>query len=230
MIEIEGVRAVLTDIEGTTSSIAFVHDVLFPYARDHLADYVRAHEADLGPVLDEVRRLEGKAGLDTQGVIETLLRWIDEDRKATPLKELQGRIWRQGYGDGAFQGHIYADAVAGLQRWRADGLRLYVYSSGSVEAQKLIFGHTPYGDLTPWFSGFFDTATGGKLEAGSYTKIAVALELMPKSVLFLSDNPEEEAAAARAGMRTVRLMRDEPPAGGAVASFADIAIQAKAAA
>ncbi len=230
MTEISGVEAVLTDIEGTTSSIAFVHDVLFPYARAHLPDYVRMHEGELASLLDAVRAVDGRSELTTDGVIDTLIRWIDEDRKATPLKEIQGRIWRQGYEAGEIKGDVYPDAVAGLQRWRAAGLKLYVYSSGSVEAQKLIFGHTAYGDLSLWFSGFFDTATGGKLEAGSYTKIAVALGLMPKSILFLSDHPGEVEAAARAGMQTVRLMRDEPPVESAVDSFADIHITTKAAA
>lgn len=228
MTHISGVEAVLTDIEGTTGSIAFVHEVLFPYARRHLADYVAAHESGLGELFDDVRRAEGAAGLSTDDVVQTLLRWMDEDRKATPLKELQGRIWRQGYEAGELQGHVYPDAVAGLQRWRAAGLKLHVYSSGSVEAQKLIFGHTAYGDLTPWFSGFFDTRTGGKQDAGSYTNIAVALGLMPRSVLFLSDHPGEIDAARRAGMQAVRLMRDEPPQDDAVASFADIDIAARA--
>ena len=227
MIDISGVEVVLTDIEGTTSSIAFVHEVLFPHARQHLADYVRAHQGELDGLLDQVRATEGKPGLTTDDVIDTLIRWMDEDRKATPLKTLQGMIWRQGYEAGEIQGHIYADAVAGLQRWRADGLKLYVYSSGSVEAQRLIFGHTAYGDLTPWFTGFFDTTIGGKLEAGSYTNIAVAIGLMPRSILFLSDNPQEVAAAGRAGMQTVRLMRDEPPVDGAVARFSDIRIAAR---
>src|SRR3546814_10831825 len=101
---------------------------------------------------------------------------MDEDRKATPLKELQGRIWRQGYEAGEIKGDIYPDAVQALKRWHAAGLKRHVYSSGAVEAQKLIFGHSVYGDLTPWFSGFLDTDIGGKLEAGYYTRIAVAIE------------------------------------------------------
>lgn len=228
MTIVSGVEAVLTDIEGTTSSIAFVHEVLFPHARRHLADHVRQHEADLGDLFDQIRGAEGQPDLSTDQIITVLLGWMDEDRKATPLKELQGRIWRQGYEAGEIKGDIYPDAVQALQRWHAAGLKLHVYSSGSVEAQKLIFGHSVYGDLTPWFSGFFDTNIGGKLEAGSYTRIAVAIGLMPRSILFLSDNPEEVAAAGRAGMQTIRLMRDEPPEPGAVASFADIEIGGQA--
>ena len=227
MIEVGGVSAVLTDIEGTTSAIAFVHDVLFPYARRHLPDHVRAHEGELAAILDDVRKEAGKDDLDIDGVITTLLTWMDEDRKATPLKTLQGRIWRQGYEAGALKGHIYPDAVAGLQRWRAQGLKLYVYSSGSIEAQRLIFGHSDYGDLTPWFSGFFDTTSGGKLQSGSYTSIAVAMGFLPDRILFLSDNPGEIDAARRAGMKTVRLMRDEPPTDGAAAGFDRISIAAR---
>lgn len=228
MIEVGGISAVLTDIEGTTSAMAFVHDVLFPYARLHLPDYVRVHEGELASILDDVRKEAGRGDLDIDGVISMLLAWMDEDRKATPLKALQGRIWRHGYEAGALKGHIYPDAVAGLQRWRTQGLKLYVYSSGSIEAQRLIFGHSDYGDLTPWFSGFFDTTSGGKLQSGSYTGIAVAMELLPDRILFLSDNPGEIAAAGRAGMRTARLMRDEPPVDGAVAGFDQISIAARA--
>lgn len=222
MISFTGIEAVLTDIEGTTSSLAFVHDVLFPYARQHMAAYVKMHEAELASLLDDVRKEVGRSDLSSDEVTAVLLRWMDEDRKATPLKELQGRIWRQGYEAGEIKGDIYPDALRALQLWRAQGRKLYVYSSGSVEAQKLIFGHTAYGDLTPWFAGFFDTHIGGKLLAGSYIRIAVAINRMPKTVLFLSDNPEEIAAAGRAGMQTLRLMRDEPPAEGAIASFAEI--------
>lgn len=207
MINVSGVSAVLVDIEGTTSSIAFVHDVLFPYAREHLADYVRANADQLTAILDDVRAEAATPSLDLEGVIATLLRWIEEDRKATPLKTLQGMIWRKGYEAGMIKGHIYSDAVASLQNWRNAGLQLYVYSSGSVEAQKLIFGHSEYGDITPWFSGFFDTTTGAKQDAGSYINIAVATGLMPRSILFLSDHPSETAAARRAGMQTVRLAR-----------------------
>ena len=119
-------RAVLTDIEGTTSSISFVADVLFPYARERLADYVAAHPAETAPILAEVRAIE------PGDPVATLIRWIDEDRKITPLKTLQGMIWEGGYRSGAFATHFYADAVEGLRRWHAAGLGLYVYSSGSV--------------------------------------------------------------------------------------------------
>lgn len=204
-------KAVLTDIEGTTSSIAFVAGTLFPYARAHLADYVAAHPAETAPILAEV---------GTTDPVATLLQWIDEDRKATPLKTLQGMIWADGYASGAFTGHVYADAVAGLQRWHAAGVRLYVFSSGSVAAQKLLFGHSDAGDLTPLFSGYFDTATGPKRQAASYTKIAASIGEAPADVLFLSDTPEEVAAARAAGMAIVLI--DRATGRGDAATFAGI--------
>jgi enolase-phosphatase E1 len=208
------VKAILTDIEGTTSSIAFVAEVLFPYARARLADYVAAHPAETAPILAEV------AATEPGDAVATLLRWIDEDRKATPLKALQGMIWADGYVSGAFRGHIYPDAVAGLQRWHAAGIALYVFSSGSVPAQKLLFGHSEAGDLTPLFSGYFDTTTGPKREAASYAKIAEAIGIAPADVLFLSDTPEEVAAARGAGM-AARLI-DRAGNAGDIASFDDI--------
>ncbi|MDX5983854.1 acireductone synthase [Sphingomonas echinoides] len=208
-------KAILTDIEGTTSSIAFVAEVLFPYARAHLADYVAAHPAETAPILAEV------AVTEPGDPVATLLRWIDEDRKATPLKALQGMIWADGYASGAFRGHIYPDAVAGLQRWHAAGIALYVFSSGSVPAQKLLFGHSDAGDLTPLFSGYFDTTTGPKREAASYAKIAEAIGIAPADVLFLSDTPEEIAAAHGAGM-AARLI-DRAGGAGDIASFNDLA-------
>lgn len=188
-------KAILTDIEGTTSSIAFVAEVLFPYARAHLAAYVAAHPAETAPILAEV------AASDPGDPVATLLRWIDEDRKATPLKALQGMIWSDGYASGAFRGHIYPDAVAGLQRWHAAGIALYVFSSGSVPAQKLLFGHSDAGDLTPLFSGYFDTTTGPKREAASYAKIAEAIGIAPADVLFLSDTPRKSPPRAARGWR-----------------------------
>jgi enolase-phosphatase E1 len=196
-------RAVLLDVEGTTSSIAFVAEVLFPYAREHLADYVAQHEGDLAALLDEVR-----AEAPGEDPVATLLRWIDEDRKATPLKTLQGMIWADGYAAGTLTGHVYPDAVAGLRRWHAAGIALHVYSSGSVAAQKLLFGHSDAGDLTPLFSGYFDTAVGGKREPGSYAAIARAIDLPPGAILFLSDVVEELEAAHAAGMPGILLARD----------------------
>ncbi|BCP55998.1 enolase-phosphatase E1 [Kaistia sp. 32K] len=205
------IRAVLTDIEGTTSSISFVKDVLFPYARARLAGFVTEHAADpaVAGALAEARTLAGQPELDQEGTIALLTGWIDEDRKAKPLKFLQGMIWEDGYRQGVLKGDIYPDAVAGLTRWKDSGLSLFVYSSGSVLAQKLIFGFTHSGDLTPLFSGYFDTAIGSKLEASSYTAIASEIGLAPEEILFLSDNTRELDAAREAGMKTIGLDRGE---------------------
>ncbi|QSQ23026.1 acireductone synthase [Pyxidicoccus parkwayensis] len=212
-----GVRAVLTDIEGTTSSISFVKDVLFPFAKRNLEAFVtaHAHEPRVRECLDGARALAGNPGLSDADTVALLRQWIDEDKKATPLKSIQGLIWEQAYTSGEVQGHVYPDAVDGLRAWHARGLRLYVYSSGSIPAQKLIFGHTAWGDLTPLFSGYFDTTTGPKVESPSYAKIAQAIGLPPEQVLFLSDSVAELHAARSAGMRTACLDRGEAviPAG-----------------
>lgn len=202
-------KAILTDIEGTTSSLSFVKDVLFPYARERMAEFVRQHAQDAAvrKELEEVRRLSGKNLSDLEA-IEQLIRWIDEDKKITPLKSLQGMIWEDGYKKGDFKGHMYEDAVRHLKRWQQAGIRLYVFSSGSVQAQKLLFAHTEYGDLTPLFSGYFDTTIGSKREAGSYHKIAAAIGAQPGDILFLSDIREELDAARAAGMQVAWLVRD----------------------
>lgn len=207
------VRAIVTDIEGTTSSLSFVKDVLFPYSARHMAEFVRAqgHRSEVRQLLDEARKLAGGA-LDDDQLMSTLLRWIETDQKLAPLKGLQGLIWEQGYREGAFQGHVYEDAARRLREWHAQGLRLYVYSSGSEHAQRLIFGHTPFGDLTPLFSGYFDTRVGGKRESASYANIVRELGLPAGDVLFLSDVREELDAARAAGLRTWCLLRGEGPA------------------
>jgi len=203
------IKAIVTDIEGTTSSLSFVKDVLFPYARAHMAAFVRAHahEAAVRKWLDEVRSaLDGPA--DDEKVIAQLVQWIDEDKKITPLKALQGMIWEAGYRQGDFKGHVYEDALRKLKAWRAQNVKLYVFSSGSVQAQKLLFAYSEYGDLTPLFSGYFDTTVGAKREPDSYRKIAADIGLPPGDVLFLSDIKEELDAARSADMQTVWLLRD----------------------
>lgn len=202
--------AILTDIEGTTSAISFVHDVLFPYASRALPAFVRAErQAEaIARLLDETREEAGEPDAPLDRVIEILLGWIAEVRKATPLKTLQGHIWRHGYLNGDFSGHVYPDAVAGLQRWSAAGIPLYVYSSGSVAAQKLLFGHSDAGDLTPLFADFFDTRVGHKKEPASYAAIAARIGVPPAQILFLSDVAAELDAARRAGMQTMQLVRD----------------------
>ncbi len=202
--------AVLTDIEGTTTDIAFVHKVLFPYARERFAAYLCAHaaESEVRAVLAEIGEIEGRPQLTPQDAVSVLTKWSDEDRKIKPLKTLQGLIWTEGYEAGVLKAHVYPDVAPALRRWHESGIGLYVYSSGSVAAQKLLFAHTPEGDLTPLFAGYFDTATGSKLEAESYRKIAAAILHPAHSILFLSDSEKELAAAA--GMRAVQFDRTRP--------------------
>ncbi|WP_213980853.1 acireductone synthase [Sphingomonas sp. dw_22] len=204
-------KAILLDIEGTTSSISFVADELFPYARRHLAAFVQNHPEVSAPILAEV------PGDDR---VATLLRWIDEDRKETPLKTLQGLIWAQGYADGELKGHVYPDTPEALRRWTQAGLPVFIYSSGSIAAQKLIFGHSVAGDLTPLLSGYFDTTTGPKRETGSYAKIADAIGAMPGDVLFVSDIQAEIDAARDAGLQA--LLIDREGDAGDVHSLAEI--------
>lgn len=195
---------ILTDIEGTTSAIAFVKDTLFPFAAAELDAFLDAHgqEPEVAPILAEVRA--AAPGEDPRAALR---RWMAEDAKVTPLKALQGLIWRAGYADGRLKGHLWADVAPCLQAWARAGIRLAVYSSGSAGAQRLLFGHSEAGDLTPLFAGFFDTRVGGKREAASYAAIADALGLPGADVLFLSDVAEELDAAAAAGMRTCQLVR-----------------------
>jgi enolase-phosphatase E1 len=204
------IRAILTDIEGTTSSIRFVKDVLFPYARERLPAFVETHgdTPEVQHWLHEAAKEAGIVEAPRQEVIEMLLRWIDEDRKSTALKALQGMIWKDGYENGDYQAHMYPEVSARLHAWRADGLHLYVYSSGSVPAQKLFFRYSEAGDLTPMFSGYFDTETGPKRERASYEKIAEAIGEQPGHILFLSDIVEELDAARAAGLLTGWLLRE----------------------
>ncbi len=208
MIEI---RAIVTDIEGTTSSISFVRDVLFPYARKRLPAFVETHgdKPELQHWLHEAAREAGLVEAPRQDIIELLLRWIDQDRKSTALKALQGMIWQEGYAAGDYRAHMYPEVAARLRDWRADGLRLYVYSSGSVPAQKLFFRYSEAGDLTPLFAGYFDTETGPKRETESYRRIADAIDEQPRHLLFLSDIVEELDAAKAAGFHTGWLIREQ---------------------
>ena len=220
------IKAILTDIEGTTSAVSFVFDVLFPYAAKHLPDFVReqASRADVAEQLDAVRRDSDQPDADVERVIEILLGWIAEDRKATPLKALQGMVWEQGYRAGQLKGHVYPDAVEALRRWHQEGYELYVYSSGSIQAQKLIFGCSEAGDLSGLFSGYFDTTSGPKREAQSYQRITQAIGVDAAEILFLSDIVEELDAARTAGMMTCGLAREggELPGHKTVDSFARI--------
>ncbi len=200
------IRAVLLDIEGTTSPIAFVRDVLFPYARAHLPALLasRADDPEVAAEIAAVQALE--PGRDP---LACLLGWMDQDAKITPLKALQGVLWREGYESGALRGAFHADAPAALAAWHRAGLRLMIYSSGSVEAQQLIFRHSVVGDLSGLISGWFDTRIGAKREAASYRRIAAEAGLKAGEIAFLSDIGPELDAAREAGMATCQLVRAE---------------------
>ena len=225
------IRAILTDIEGTTSSISFVKDVLFPYARKHLPAFIETH-ADKPYVqhwLHETAKEAGLVSASQQEIIDLLQRWIDEDRKATPLKALQGMIWEEGYRSGEYRAHVYPEVAEKLREWKAHNVDLYVYSSGSVPAQKLFFAHTEAGDLSSLFTGYFDTEIGAKRDVASYRSILGVIGQPGKNVLFLSDIVQELDAAHAAGMRTILLARPPSvcPAPGihtCVADFSAIAL------
>ena len=203
-------RAIVTDIEGTTSSIAFVKDVLFPYARAALPGFVHehGHEPEVRQWLDAAAMDVGSVCMDAV-LVEVLQGWIDQDRKHTALKALQGMIWQAGYRDGDYHAHMYPDVAPTLRAWQMVGHPLYVYSSGSVGAQKLFFGHSEAGDLSGLFSGWFDTEVGGKRDAASYRRIAEAIGHAPADIVFLSDVVEELDAARETGFDTVLLDRRE---------------------
>lgn len=205
------IRAILLDIEGTTTPIAFVHEVLFAYARAHVKEFL-ANNA--GEARADVERLREERATDVSNseqppsLIDEYVEWlIARDRKSTGLKSLQGKIWRQGYGDGSLKSQVYADVAPAFARWRASGLSLSIFSSGSVLAQQLLFAHTDSGDLTKFIDQYFDTNVGKKGEAESYRKIAGALGLGTNEILFISDVVAELDAAREAGMETLLSIR-----------------------
>ena len=204
---------ILTDIEGTTSSISFVAEELFPYFRENISDLLALKgRLVVKEAFDETVELakseDGEILTTDEQIIDKLYQWSVEDRKITPLKTLQGVLWDAGYRDGELKGHVYPEVAANLKNWKEQGINLGVFSSGSVPAQKLIFGYSIAGDLTPYFSYYFDTNTGGKREAATYAKIAKELNLNPSEILFLSDIEEELLAAESTGYQTVQLARD----------------------
>jgi len=216
----------LLDVEGTTTAVSFVHGVLFPYARTALEPYLRAPAGDR-EVQSDLRALRAER---TREADASAPRWddadaissaiayatwlMDRDRKSTGLKSLQGRIWEGGFRAGALRAHVYPDVRPALERWRGQGRRVAIFSSGSVLAQRLLFAHTTEGDLTPMIDGYFDTTTGPKREAASYARIAAALGAPPAAVMFVSDVAAELDAARAAGLRTALCVREAavPPA------------------
>jgi enolase-phosphatase E1 len=207
------ITALLFDIEGTIGDISFVRDVLFPYSRARLAAYLSAHwlSADLAPVISGARDASGKQLTSVDETATQFLQWIDEDRKVTPLKSLQGKIWREGYASGELRAHLYADAVDAMRKWHSEGKQLYIYSSGSIEAQVLYLRHSVAGDLTPLVSAHFDTTSGPKAERASYLRIQESISHFAENTVFFSDAPAETDAAAAAGMGAIRIDRKLPP-------------------
>ncbi|HEV7643256.1 MAG TPA: acireductone synthase [Pyrinomonadaceae bacterium] len=208
-------KAILLDIEGTTTPIDFVHKTLFPYAANNIDNYVGEHFAELG---EEIAALKAEHSADTAyeeefdealpGSVAAYLKFLIEvDRKSTPLKTLQGKIWQQGYENGELKGEVFADVPAAFKRWQTAGKKIAIYSSGSVLAQKLIFGHSIEGDLTKFITEYFDTTTGAKRDTESYKKIAEALKFAPADILFISDVPAELDAARGAGFITALSLR-----------------------
>ncbi|WP_405838364.1 acireductone synthase [Streptomyces sp. NBC_01518] len=208
------VDAVVLDIEGTTSATGFVVDVLYPYSRSRFAALLSERGGDpaVARAIAQVRELTSDPDADAVQIEKTLNTWLDEDRKATPLKTLQGIIWSEGFARGDLVSHFYDDVVPALRAWHSAGLRLYVYSSGSVAAQRAWFTSSPEGDLLPLVSGLYDTENAGpKQEPESYRRIAEATGVEPSRLLFLSDRPGELDAAVAAGWHAVGVRRPGEP-------------------
>lgn len=208
------VDAVVLDIEGTTSATGFVVDVLYPYSRARFAELLteRAGEPEVARAIAQVRELTDEPDADAAAIEKTLNAWLDEDRKATPLKTLQGIVWTEGFARGDLVSHFYDDVVPALRAWHSAGLTLYVYSSGSVSAQRAWFTNSPEGDLTSLVSGLYDTENAGpKQEPESYRRIASATGVEASRLLFLSDRPGELDAARAAGWHAVGIRRPGEP-------------------
>ena len=210
-----GGRGILLDVEGTTSSISFVYDVLFTFARQHVGDFLSQHRLDPA-VQATAAALAAETGAadatlaTPEGTTRLALAAIDlmnRDVKSTPLKSLQGMIWRSGFDSAELVSHVFDDVPAALAQWADSGLDVRIYSSGSIEAQKLFFSHTAAGDLTPHLRGHYDTTTGPKREAASYRAIASDMGMEPREILFISDVGEELDAARQAGMTTALAIR-----------------------
>jgi enolase-phosphatase E1 len=222
-------KAILLDIEGTTTPITFVYDVLFPFARAHAREHLddeAQHALKLEYDTDIAKGLTPPPW--SSGAIHYVLWLMDQDRKSTALKNLQGKIWQEGYRRGDLQGSVFPDVPPALERWHKAGIDVRIYSSGSILAQQLIFSTTPYGDLTRFLNGYFDTTTGPKAEPSSYAAIAKAFELAPSTILFISDVVRELDAASAAGLQILLSLRpgNPPPPSSAypsASSFTDVA-------
>ncbi len=232
-------KAILLDIEGTTTPIDFVHQTLFPFAKAKIGDYLREN---FNALKDEIEQLEIEYHTDfkdqiygrkfdensPESVTNYLEFLIEIDRKSTPLKSLQGKIWQKGYESGELLSEVFADVPKAFEKWKAEGKTIAIYSSGSILAQKLLFVYTQFGDLNPFISNYFDTNIGGKKESESYRKIAKSLSFLPAEVLFVSDVLAELDAASEAGLKTILSIREgngivrQPINHDAFASFDDL--------
>ena len=225
---LDGIQWILTDIEGTTTEVSFVYDILFPYFRAHMDEWKTVDSAPMNDVLEQTRLIvleEQAINLTSnEALFEQLRQWSIEDRKVTPLKTFQGMVWEQGFKSGAIKGHIYPDVKPAIERWTAMGMKLAIFSSGSIAAQKQLFGFSTEGDLTPYFSAYFDTTSGLKRDEQTYQLIAQQLQASANSVLFLSDISQELEAANAAGIRTLQLVRPGTQANWSwcVADFSEI--------
>jgi enolase-phosphatase E1 len=202
--------ALVVDIEGTTSATRFIVDQLYPYSRERFAGWIdeRGDDPEVARVIAQVRELTGEPRASTRRIVSVLNAWLDRDEKIAPLKTLQGRIWQDGFATGQLTAHFYPDVIPSLRAWKAAGHELYVFSSGSVSAQRAWFGHSPEGDLLPLFSRLFDTENAGpKRAASSYHAIAAAVATDPSLLVFLSDLVSELDAAREAGWHTVGVRR-----------------------
>jgi len=220
-------KGILLDIEGTTTPIAFVHDVLFSYARTHVAEYLAQHADETAADVAQLRAEHEHGEIsgenppplnDTTESIVTYVNWlIDRDRKSTGLKSLQGKIWREGYRNGSLKSEVFSDVRPAFERWREANVRISIFSSGSALAQQLLFAHTEVGDLTTFISDYFDTNVGRKADPESYRSIANVIGLQPSEMLFISDVVTELEAANTAGMKTLLSIRpgNEPQPGAA---------------
>ncbi|KAJ1972578.1 enolase-phosphatase E1 [Dimargaris verticillata] len=228
--QVPAYRAVLLDIEGTTTPITFVHDVLFPYVLDRLEPFVKSHwgtgiltpfirqfheqyEADIRNGPQEAPRVHAPndasvTTADAQASLLANIQWLmKHDRKVKALKDLQGYMWKDGYVSGELKAIVYDDVVQAFKVWHDQQIPIYIYSSGSVPAQKLLFGYSNHGDLTPYLNGYYDTNVGPKLEASSYIRIVDDIGLPPNQVMFVSDNFKEIEAATSAGLVTAISVR-----------------------
>jgi len=205
------IKAILCDIEGTTTSVSFVYETLFPYFEQHIGRLLTLlHDPVVAECFLQIKQTlqqQGKPDASSADVLAKLRQWVLEDKKETTLKALQGIIWREGYLRRELKGHLYDDVFPAFQAWHQQGISLNIYSSGSVTAQKLLFAHTEKGDLTPILNAYFDTTSGAKREVGSYQNISQSLNLAATDILFLSDIEAELDAAKEAGLNTIQIVR-----------------------